>query len=147
MFSCSVRTSTAPATLSTSMALSRRQSTLSSRGRNMLGSKSAASAGIGGGGSPVFPARAAAAPPLGSGRRPGPGGGGLRSGRPGRCYGSAPGGHLERSVRRPARGQRAPRVLTNLCGSCILFSGGAKIFLAATCRPQASHSPGLLGAA
>ena len=37
--------------------------------------------------------------------------------------------------------------LTNLCGSCILFSGGAKIFLAATCRPQASHSPGLLGAA
>lgn len=37
--------------------------------------------------------------------------------------------------------------LTNLCGSCILFSGEAKMFLAATWGPQASHSRGLLGAA
>lgn len=78
----------------------------------MLGSKSAASAGFGGGGSPVYPARAAAAPPLGAGRRLGPGGGGgLRPGRLGRCYGSATGVDLEQSASRPARGQREPRAL------------------------------------
>lgn len=37
--------------------------------------------------------------------------------------------------------------LKNLCGSCILLYGEAKISLAATCRPQAFHSWGPLGAA
>lgn len=34
--------------------------------------------------------------------------------------------------------------LKNLRGSCILFFGESKIFLAAMCRPQASHFGGLL---